>query len=342
MVKSCNEFSFFCWTGRHKFPQICHSKQLNLSWQTGHKSAFQALTCKMRCICQLSISGRETGPVCPHPQSEGSTYCKSRWDKAGLLLLGVSRALRSTDTDATSKQPFPDHGKQQNSEMSHKWEHNIHTHIQTNPQASSYSNTYQCHSRERNKIKSVFRAHDTHILFFPRPVAYSLGRKQPSFHLRAAHNSLSSMLASLQTVLSAWEDTLPLMLKQATRYSPIHRRTHPTTYFKHPHWSQLTTSQLLHSLSVTASCFHVYRYAWMGQSSTVVTPQGFSWEKSRISASQQHLPDLIFHAWGLMMLITNLHSSLLQTLPAGAPKQAQPEDVHTPLTWALPMCNSAH
>lgn len=183
-------------TGRHKFPQIYHLRQFNLSWQTGYKSAFQALTCKMCCICQLSISGRETDPACPDPQNKGSTSCKGRWDK-GLSCHSVRAQLPSMDTHATSEQPFPDHGKQQNSETSHRF---TPTCKQTLP--STISQQYlpvPLETKELNQecFLNTLCSHS----FFPMSRSLQLGKKTTLLPTQRAQNSLSSMPASLQTVL---------------------------------------------------------------------------------------------------------------------------------------------
>lgn len=66
------------------------------------------------------------------------------------------------------------------------------------------------------------------------------------------------------------------------------------------------------------SLYCIYRYTHMGQSSPPLTPHGV---RSWIAARQQHLPALIFHAPGLIILVANLQNSFLKPLLAGAPKQ---------------------
>lgn len=150
MMKLCNEFTLFCLLDRQtKISSDLLFKTIQLffptpSWQTGCKLDFKALTCKMYCICQPSISRQVIDPVCPIWQSKDSTHWKRRWEKAGLRILQCERSISFPWTCMQPWRSLPDHAKQQNSRMSQPQTRTQYSRSRPNKhfQTSHYSNTY--------------------------------------------------------------------------------------------------------------------------------------------------------------------------------------------------------
>lgn len=92
---------------------------------------------------------------------------------------------------------------------------------------------------------------------FPCPVAYSLGGKQPFFQFVPAL-SLSITVSITWDCLLCLGGYWSLMLKEAIRYSPIHKSTRLKNTLKYWYYSQLTMSDLLHSLLIIVAPCIVY------------------------------------------------------------------------------------